>query len=212
MISTDPWVWLSALLMLSIFSLLYGDNKFFRWAEATYTFSVVGHSTVTGVLAIQDRFHPLFTGAKPILIIPLVLGISSLFIVWRKYAWISTIAMSILLGVGVGISTRTLLATDVVGNMRAVIGEAAKIPQGPLPAQLGYLVRVVFTIVCLFYFVFTIMPKGSETAKTFGYLRRAGVYILLIYMGISLGNSMQQFVGTLAAALYQIVGVWLGLG
>jgi hypothetical protein len=37
MISTDPWIWLSALLSLSCFTLLYGDNKFFRWAETTYT-------------------------------------------------------------------------------------------------------------------------------------------------------------------------------
>lgn len=211
MISTDPWIWLSALLTLSIFSMLYGDNKAFRWAETTYTASVVGHSVVTGLLTLQDRLYPFYTGSKMILIIPLILGLTSLFVVWRRFAWVSTIAMAILIGVGTGISMRTLTATDIVGNARAVINEAASIFHGTPANQLGYLIRVVFTIVGVFYFLFTVMPKGNLN-KPYNYIITMGKYILIIYMGISLGNSMQQFIGTATQAFFRLTGLWLGLG
>jgi hypothetical protein len=214
MISTDPWIWLSALLSLSCFSLLYGDNKFFRWAETTYTASVVGHSVVTGVLTLRDRLYPLYTGEKLLLIIPAILGVLSLFVVWRKYAWMASISMAVLVGVGTGISIRTLMGTDIIGNTRAVIGEAVTIvsADATMGTKLGYLIRVIFTITAFVYFLFTIFPKKGPSVPAFNLIRDIGKYALIIYMGISLGNSMQQFVGTATSAVYRLTGLWLGLG
>ena len=67
MISTNPWVWVSAILTLCSFSLLYGDNKFFRFAEYTYTAVVVGHAVVFGLQTLAGRFQPLFSGQQPAL-------------------------------------------------------------------------------------------------------------------------------------------------
>jgi len=214
MISTDPWIWLSALLSLSCFSLLYGDNKFFRWAETTYTASVVGHSVVTGVLTLKDRLYPLYTGEKMLLIIPAILGVLSLFVVWRKYAWMASVSMAVLVGVGTGISMRTLMGTDIIGNTRAVIGEALTIvaADASMATRLGYLIRVVFTLTAFVYFLFTIFPKKGPAVPAFNVIRDIGKYALIIYMGISLGNSMQQFVGTATSAVYRLTGLWLGLG
>jgi len=211
MISTDPWVWLSALLTLAIFSMLLGDNKFFRWAEATYTATVIGHSVVTGLLTLKDRFYPLYTGQKPILIIPLILGITSLFVVWRRYAWVSTVAMALMIGVGTGISIRTLIATDVVGNVRAVISETAKVLEGSPATRLGYFIRIVFTICALLYFLFILVPKEGPGGKFFNYIATIGKYALIVYMGIAIGNTIQQFVGTATVAIDRLISTWLGL-
>lgn len=211
MISTDPWIWLSALLSLSCFSLLYGDNKFFRWAETTYTAVVVGHSCVTGFTTIRDRFYPLMTGENPLLIIALILGILNLFVVWRKYSWLATVSLSLMIGVGTGLSLRALMATDILGNTKAVIGETAKLLVGPPINQLGYFLRIVFTISSLFYFLFTVVPKG-RIGKPLSYIATLGKYALLMYMGCSLGNTYQQFIGTATSAIYRLTGLWLGLG
>lgn len=214
MISTDPWIWLSALLSLSCFSLLYGDNKFFRWAETTYTAAVVGHSVVTGVLTLRDRLYPLYTGTNLLLIIPAILGVLSLLVVWRQYAWMASVSMAVLIGVNTGISIRTLMGTDIIGNTRAVIGEAATIvaADASMMTKFGYLVRVIFTITALLYFLFTIFPRKGTAASVFDVIRDVGKYALIIYMGISLGNSMQQFTGTATSAIYRLTGLWLGLG
>ncbi len=211
MISTDPWIWISALMALSCFSLLYGDNKLFRLAENTYTATVVGHSVVTAWMTLRDRFYPLFYQGKLLLIIPLVLGLLVPFVVWRKYAWIATISMSVMIGVSTGVVLRGLIATDVIANVRAVIAETAQVISAPPTTQLGYLIRIVFTICALCYFLFTLMPKGAA-GKPFQVVMTVGKYALIIYMGISLGNSMQQFVGTATSAIYRLTGLWLGLG
>jgi len=210
MISTNPWIWLSAFLSLACFSLFLGDNKAFRWAETTYTASVIGHSTVTGLLVMRDRFYPLYTGAKPILIIPLILGITVLLVVWRKYAWISSIALAVLVGVGTGMSLRTLTSSDIIANTRAVVGEATKIIRGPLTTQVGSIINIIFTISALFYFLFTLFPRGT-LSKPLNYLRTLGKYALITYMGISVGNTIQQWVGTATSALYRLIVLWLGL-
>lgn len=210
MISTDPWIWLSAFLSLACFSMFFGDNKAFRWAETTYTASVVGHATVTGLLVMRDRFYPLYTGTKPILIIPFILGITALFVVWRRYAWVASLALAVMVGVGTGMSLRTLTASDIIANTRAVLGEAAKIPSGPLNTQIGSTINVIFTISALFYFLFTIYPRGT-LSKPFNYLRTLGKYALIVYMGISIGNTIQQWVGTATSALYRLIVLWLGL-
>ncbi|RJS89122.1 hypothetical protein CW700_05415 [Candidatus Bathyarchaeota archaeon] len=210
MISTDPWVWLSAFLTICSFTLLYGDNPLFRIGEYTYTATVVAHSVVTGIQTLRSRFLPLFTGAKPILIVPLILGIMSLFVVWKKYAWLASFPIAIMIGVGTGLSIRTLMATDVVGNINAVVSEAGKILVPPLSSQLGYFVRVVFTIAAVVYLLFTVFLRGP-LSKPVEYIRTFGKYVFLAYLGLSVGNAVMQVSGLATSAINRLLRQWLGL-
>jgi hypothetical protein len=227
MISTDPWIWISAFFSLCSFSLLYGDNPFFRLGETTYTATVIGHAVVTANTTLRSGFYYLFTdpfgstkivGAttyyRPnlLMVIPLILGVLSLFVLWRKYAWITTLSFAVMIGVGTGTSLRLLTTTDVLGNARAAIAEVAKVINPPDAAtQLGYLLRIVLTVAAISYFLFTVAPKGGA-GKSFGYLNTLGKYALIIYMGIALGNTLQQFIGTATSAIFRLTGLWLGLG
>lgn len=210
MISTDPWVWLSAFLTICSFTLLYGDNPLFRIGEYTYTATVVAHSVVTGMQTLKSRFLPLFTGAKPILIVPLILGIMSLFVVWKKYAWLASFPIAIMIGVGTGLSLRALMATDVIGNINAVVSEAGKILVPPLSSQLGYFVRVVFTIAAVVYLLFTVFLRGP-LSKPVEYIRTFGKYVFLAYLGLSVGNAVMQVSGLATSAINRLLRQWLGL-
>jgi hypothetical protein len=211
MISTDPWVWVSAILTLCSFSLLYGDNKFFRFAEYTYTAVVIGHAVVVGIQTATGRFQPLFTGEKPLLIISLILGIMVLFIVWREYAWVASIPYAVIIGVGTGLSMRAVITTDIVASIRATISETGLIFVGSPLDQLGYFIRVTFTIGAMFYFLFTLFVKGRGTG-TVNYLREFGKYALLIFLGLSLGNSAMQYSGLATSAINRLLRQWLGFG
>ncbi|MBS7631765.1 hypothetical protein KEJ47_09425, partial [Candidatus Bathyarchaeota archaeon] len=169
----DPWVWVSALLTICSFTLLYGDNPLFRVGEYTYAATVIAHSVITGIQTLQSRYYPLMTGQKPLLIISLILGLMSLFVVWRKYAWLAAFPIAIMIGVGTGISIRALMMTDIVGNIRATINEAGLILVGEPSAQFGYFVRVVFTIAGVVYLLFTVFWKG-QMSKPVGYIRTFG--------------------------------------
>ena len=211
MISTDPWVWLSALMTIAAFSLLYGENPLFRFGEYTYTATVIGHSVVTGLSTIRNRFTPLFTGQQPMLIFSLVLGIMSIFVVWKKYAWIAAFPMSILIGVGTGISLRGVINTDIVGNMKAIVREVPLIFVGPPINQLGFLVRVTFSLSAIIYLLFTVFHKGP-LSKYVEYVRTFGKYAILTYFGLNVGNVLQGNSGQAVAAINRLLRQWLGFG
>lgn len=210
MISTDPWVWVSAFMTICSFSLLYGDNPLFRIGEYTYTATVVAHSVVTGMQTLRSRFLPLFTGANPLLIVPLILGIMSIFVVWKKYAWIASFPIAVLIGVGTGLSLRALMLTDIIGNMNAVVSETALIFVGPPVNQLGYFIRVIFTLAGVVYLLFTVFIRGP-VSKPVGYIRTFGKYVFLSYLGLSVGNAIMQHSGLATSALSRLITQWLGL-
>jgi len=209
MISTDPWVWISAFLTICSFSLLYGDNPLFRIAEYTFTSTVVANSVVTSIPTLRDRFMPLFNGTKPWFIIPLALGIMSLFVVWRKYAWVASFPYALFLGVNTGISMRGAVGTTIIGNIRAVMQEGAAILIGSPTDQLGYVVRIVFTVSGMIYLFFTLFLKGS-LAKPMGYVRTFGKYAWLVFMAIMIGNGVQQYSGLATSAMNRLIRTWLG--
>jgi len=210
MISTDPWVWVSAFMTICSFTLLYGDNILFRIGEYTYTCTVVAHSVVTGIPTITNYFYPLFTGAKPLMIFPLILGIMSIFVVWRKYAWIASFPYALFIGVGTGLTLRALVMTDILGNAQTTIKEAANILVGSPADQLGFAVRVIFTISATIYLFFTLFHKGP-LSKPVGYIRTFGKYAFIIYLGISVGNGIMQQSGLATSAINRLIRQWLGL-
>ena len=209
MISTDPWVWLSALLTLCSLTLLYGDNPFFRFGEYTYTGTVVAHSVVTGVPTLRDRFMPLFTGEKLLMIVPFILGIMACFVIYRKYAWVASFPYAMFIGVGTGLGLRATMRTTIVGNMQAVISEAGKILVGPPTDQLGYLIRVVFTLSGIVYLFFTLFHKGP-LSKPVGYVMTFGKYVFLMYLGLSVGNAIMQISGLATSSINRLIRLWLG--
>jgi len=197
-------------LTICSFTLLYGDNPLFRIGEYTYVGTVVAHSVVTGLQTLQSRFLPLVTGQKPILIISLILGIMSLFVVWRQYAWLASFPIAVMIGVGTGLSVRALMMTDIVANIKAVINETALIFNPPFSSQLGYFVRVVFTIAAVVYLLFTVFLRGP-VSKPVGYIRTFGKYVFLTYLGLSVGNALMQLSGLATSAINRLLRQWLGL-
>jgi len=209
MISTDPWVWLSALLTICSFTLLYGDNPLFRIGEYTFTSVVVAHSVVTAIPTLRDRFTPLLTWKNPLFIIPLILGFMALFVVWRRYAWLASFPYAMFLGVGTGITLRGTVTTTILGNLQTVMKEGARIFVGDPASQLGYVIRIIFTLTGLIYLFFTLFHKGP-LSKPMEYIRTFGKYLWLIFMGISIGNGVQQYSGLATSALNRLIRQWLG--
>jgi hypothetical protein len=135
----------------------------------------------------------------------------SLFVVWRKYAWVASFPMAILIGVGTGLSLRSVTNTEILGNMKAIISEVNYLFLGNPANQLGYLVRIVFSITAIIYLLFTVFHKGTGS-KFVGYLREFGKYAILIYFGLNVGNVLQGNSGQAVAAINKLLRQWLGFG
>jgi hypothetical protein len=210
MISTDPFVWISAFFTICSFTLLYGDNVLFRIGEYTFAGTVVAHGVITGITTMQSSWYPFFAGQNPLGIISIILAFMSLAVVVRKYAWIASFPIAVMIGVGTGVSVRALVQTDILGNIHATITEAGLIFVGNPADGFGYFVRVIFTIVCTAYLLFTVFLRGP-VSKPLSYIRTLGKYFFLIYFGLSVGNGVMQLSGLATSAINRLLVQWLGL-
>lgn len=209
MISTDPWVWIAAFMTLCSYSLLYGENLFFHIGEYTFTATVVANQVVTAIPTLRSNFLPLFTGAKPWFIIPLLLGIMTLAIVWRKYAWIASFPYALILGTNTGIYLRGAVGTTIIGNLQAIMREGGLILTGSPTDQLGYAVRIILTVCGLIYLFFTLFLKGPLSRPT-EYIRSFGKYAWLVFFALMIGNGVQQYSGLATSAINRLIRTWLG--
>lgn len=207
MISSDPWIWMSGLLTFSIWSMLYKENKFFKWGQYTYIGVVVGHEVVTGLSTLRSRFSPLLSGADPSLLITLILGIMSVFVVWKTYAWVASIPISIIVGVGTGLSLYSLVKTDVLRSMYSALGEATQIVGASPSTAMINIIRVAITVLAMFYFIFTIELKGPLR-----HLTTAAKYLLFIIFGFTVGNALTSYNTYFVTSLQRVLVEWLGIG
>lgn len=162
-------------LTLLIWSYLYKDTIFFRFAEYTYLGVAAGHLFVMTAIRLRDSvLIPLIFKSQYALAIPVVAGI----ILYTRYAkrteWISRLPVAILIGVGTGLATRGLIDAQFVRQILATIT-----PRNPVDGTL----IAVFTCCALAYFFFT-----RQQAGMFGKLTRVGRAIILVAMGATFGS------------------------
>lgn len=207
MISSDPWTWLAGLLTLSILSMLYKETKIFRWAQYTYIGVVVGHDVVTGISTLTTRFTPLFTGANYSLILTFILGVMSLFVAWRKFSWVASIPIAIMVGVGTALSLYAQVRTDIVRSILSTLTEATQITGVPMMTAVANIARIVITVLAMFYFLFTIRLKGPSSRLT-----TISRYILFMIFGFTVGNSLTSYNTYFVTSLKRILTEWLGIG
>lgn len=209
MVSADPMVWLGGLLTLGFFSLLYRDNPLFRWAEVTYVSVAIGHTVVIGLNTLQTTLKPLAEGAKGafILIIPVILGLLSLFVVWRRYAWLAAYPMSILIGVSLSMRVGRRVSSDIVRQLQSTVGDAATIVGGgDALTVLTAIISVIATITALTFFIFTREHRGVHRWSS-----RLGQYFLMICFGGYVANMLLSEIAFALNKMIYILKLWLGL-
>jgi hypothetical protein len=91
-------IWLASLVTLCIFSFLYKDNPFYKFAEHLF----VGISAGYGItleyynVFLPNLWKPLTQEGRLILIVPLIFGILLFTRFIRKYSWFSRWPMALI--------------------------------------------------------------------------------------------------------------------
>ena len=102
-ISTDPWVWVSALITIGIYSVLFKDNPMYQFLESVFVGMAAGYLVVVNWFTLLKPTVSDEIAAKAFsLIIPLILGL----LVYTRYSksvgWLSRYSMAFMMGVGSG--------------------------------------------------------------------------------------------------------------
>nr|MBN2277485.1 hypothetical protein [candidate division Zixibacteria bacterium] len=223
----------AAFLTLAIFSFLYKDNPYYKFAEnlfvgvsAAYWMCVGFWSTIVGNLFpnisphLSSIFGVPYKGFHPAYFIPLILGIMLLMRLSAKLVWVSRWPLAWIVGTTAGLNLIRYLRTDFISQVSNTFlpllvdwkgvgpffSDFSLASTGQFTMILSNWVIFIGVFCGLIYFFFSKEHKGF-----FGGASKAGIWILMITFGASFGYTVMGRVSLLVGRLTFIFKDWLGL-
>jgi asparagine N-glycosylation enzyme membrane subunit Stt3 len=152
---------LATLITFGLFSILTGvDNPFYAFAEHSYVGTAIGFLAVITVVYLQTKvFAPIIADpmSNILPLISVILGLMMLTRVSSKYAWIARIPITVSIAVGVGITTRTGVITNIIAQIKATI-----LPLWGIDwfTTLTNIAVIIFVVTTLIFFQYTTRRTG----------------------------------------------------
>lgn len=225
-------VWFAAFLTLCIFSFLYRDNPFYKFAESVFIGVSAAAIMVAGfweqivpnvfgeivpslmrpslLPALEiDPNRSLILQTNWVRVIALILGIMLLWRLAPKGQWIARWPLAIIIGTMAGIRTMLFIQTDLLGIVSSTIMPLVVLDsRGVLDfwqslRQTGIVLGV---LACLFYFFFSVEHKGAA-----GRIARVGIWILMITFGASFALTVMGRIALLSERFQFLFDQWLWL-
>ncbi|GAB4324616.1 MAG: hypothetical protein Kow0074_17710 [Candidatus Zixiibacteriota bacterium] len=208
---TTLGVWVAAFLTLSIFSFLYKDNPFYKFAEhlmvgvsAGYWVILLFYNTL-----LPNAVQPLFTEGKWYYIIPLVLGLLMWTRLFKKTAWISRYPLAFYLGIATGVAIPLEMKAKVIEQLYGSVGLVTQMHA--MDAGFGTVINNVIILVgvlsSLIYFFFS-----KEHTGITGRVSQLGIGVLMIGFGASFGFTVMARVSLLIERIQFLLFEWLKIG
>ncbi len=231
--STNPWVWIAALLTLAIFSFLYRENPFYRFAEHLvvgvangYTIAVAWH------LILKPNLIDLIAKGQlnselVLSVIGALIGILYFSRFFPNLSWLVRIPIAITLGYYSGYAIpRGMDATILRQAGGTLLGRSDFVQFPMLMAQAGHQLAhwrvdqallsvlnafgqpliLVGAICTIAYFYFSSERKGILKPMSF-----AGVIFIMIGFGASFGYTVMARISLLIARFQFLFRDWLGI-
>ncbi|MDD3627050.1 MAG: hypothetical protein PHV06_06995 [bacterium] len=194
-----PWNLVAAFLTFCIFSFLYKDNPFYKFAEHLFVGVSLGYSTCIILFNafIPKVVNPLFTDFSGHwhLLIAVILGLMYFFRFIPKYRWLIRFPMAIQIGFTAGIS--------VTLRMDARLFKQLKFTIAPLD-NIYTIIVLIGVISVLIYFLFTFERKGILRP-----IAKLGTIFLMIGFGATFGNTVMARISLLIGRISFLLQDWL---
>jgi len=214
-LSSDIWVWIAAFLTLFVYSFLYKDNPFYKFAEHLMVGITMGYGIALYYVQqfIPQVYDPLVTDFKHnyLLVAACVIGAFYLCRFIPKVSWLIRYPIALTLGFYSGLAIPLTFRASLYEQMRFTIVSLFNYPPD---ASTWLIIFSVFTTLlvmvgvlsCLVYFYFSIKHTGAV-----GTVSRVGIVFLMIGFGASFGNTVMARVSLLIGRVNFLMDNWLGL-
>jgi len=203
-VSSSIGVWIAAFLTLFVYSFLYKDNPFYKFAEHLVIGLAGGYYIVTVWFQIlkPKLISPLFQQGNLTLIFPLILGLFMWARFIPQYSWISRWAIAFTLGVGSGISIPSVMQALIIRQIQATM-----LPVN-FHSYIGWmnLLIIVGVLTSLIYFFFSAEHKGI-----LGLSAKIGIWFIMIGFGATFGYTVMSRVSLLIGRVQFLMTDWLGV-
>jgi len=207
-LSSDPYVWIAAILTLGVFSFLYRDNPFFCFIEHLLVGLSTGYMAVTywNNVFVPELIKPLWehkTGGDAHLWV--VVG---LCFMWackyvEKTRDLYRIALAFWISVDLGLSIPTYMEAGIIAQIAGTIA----VPfTGSWDEILGSVIIVVGTVAALLYFFFSKPHEGI-----LGGAAKVGTWVLMIGFGATFSYTILSRIYLLIGRMLFLFRDWLGV-
>jgi len=184
------WNGAAAFFTLCIFSFLYKDNPFYRFAEHLVVGVSAGYFAIILIFngLIPKLYNPVFLQGKLHYIVPGLLGILMWTRFSKKWSWLSRYSIAIYMGVATGVVIPLYMYTHILRQ-----AEATMVPVGFSNQQLfNNLLVAIGVLSGLIYFFFSKAHKGF-----FGAISKIGILVLMVGFGAGFGLTVMGRVSLL---------------
>lgn len=208
----DLQLWVGALLTLMIFSFLYKDNPFYKFAEHLFVGVSAAYWMVQGFWQqiVPNLLAKLFPRsmegivsaargqeAQPHYFIALVLGLILLTRLIPPIAWMSRWAMAFIIGYTAGSNLTRYLSSDFISQVQATMSRPLLSFAGSnwldiIMINVSNLIVVGGVLCGLIYFFFS-----KEHTGAFGRASRVGIWVLMVAFGASFGYTVMARISLL---------------
>ncbi|MCC6046748.1 MAG: hypothetical protein LM571_00950 [Desulfurococcaceae archaeon] len=215
--------WISAALVVWIYSFAYRDNALYKLAEHIFLGTAAGYSIALALDSLNRvLIRPAVTTPGTFwatswhYVIPVVLGLLMFAKYSRRYYWLARYAVAVNLAVGTGLALRAVPVANIVRQITATI-----LPlwgSDPVKVVNNWLM-VLITVGGLTYFLFTIFPRRVEgappspTYQVYRALYYIGIYGMMVGFGALFANTIMTRVGFLISIylIYLQPQVWASI-
>lgn len=193
-------VWVAAFFTLSVYSYLYKENVFFRFAEHTFIPLAVAHVAVTTWHNTLIPYYNTYV-VKQGWWWMWVFFAAGLLYYFRflpaKYSWLTRYPVSIVVGWTLG-SYFSVVPRQYVVQMIDTIRDLSKFEN---------LLFFLMFAVSMMYFFFTV----GRSSKVVGVAGQWGRWILMVGFGASFGNTVNGRISLFLGRLSFLLTSWLGI-
>jgi hypothetical protein len=196
-------IWLGAALTLCIFSFLYRDNPFYKFAEHLFVGISAGYWATLEWhnVFLPNLWEPLTQEGRLLLLVPFAFGILLFSRFTKKFSWLSRWSMALIIGIYAGIAIVGYGSGDLILQIRANL----------LPlwtdnwlTSFNNILLTLGVITGLIYFFFSKEHKG-----TLGGAAKIGIWFLMISFGASFGYTVMSRMSLLIGRIYFLLVTWL---
>jgi hypothetical protein len=204
-IASDPGIWVGGIFTIAIFSFLYKDNPFYKFAEHLLVGVSAGYYLVQYFFsATYKKFYvPVFINKDYVLIVGGILGIMMFARLFRKAEWISRYPIAFYVAAWAGYVIPSYIHVRILQQAESTMFNPVGMPLKDLLSGCVLFVGVAATLI---YFYFSAEHKGGLRVVS-----RIGITFLMIGFGATFGYNVMGRVSLLIGRFQFIFTDWLGL-
>ncbi len=192
---------IGTLFIISVMSMLWKDNIFFRFGQAAIMGASIAHYTFMNFQSVHNNaIKPILAG-NMLFIIPLILGLLTYSRLRSDVSWLAKYPTNVLIGVGTGVMIAGTLRGQIIDQIKQTILDAF--------TGLNGILILIGVVTAFSFFIFT-----KEHTGALGTSVKIGRVFLMISLGANFSGELiwylTQMIGRMMYILNEFIWPLLG--